>query len=624
MTKQALLKAIEAHKAGDFREAGELYISILESEPNHPDANHNMGILAIGAGRFEQALSFLRRAIDANPAVDQFWLSLIGLLIKLEKVEDAQKVFLESKDSGREGELFNQVEARLNNLVLKKSKSDTKLNLLQEHLAPVLALYRQGRFQEVLDQVDELKSKFPSSPDLHNICGAANAALRNYEAALNNYKRALKIKPDFAEAHNNLGNTLKSIGNLNSAISHYEKALKIDPKYAEAYYNIANAFKDKKNFVKAKYFYNRAIKIKSDYENAYINLASIYKAEGDLNHAYTIYKQAVNLNPDNAIARNNMGTTEMAFGNLHSAKEHFEHSIKINPKYFEALINLGTALKESGDLNGAMIAFKRALNLKPNSEDVFYRLGLLMQKKGELVAAEKYLGKALEIMPERTDILHVFNSIKGKTTNSAPDSYVEMLFDGYAVKFDSSLIQELSYQAPLLLSELIQKYLKKNEVEHALDLGCGTGLLGKYIKGFCRKLTGIDLSQNMLGVAMNKGIYDDLVKANIVDYLCSKTLIFDLIVAADVFIYVGDLTRTFQLIRSRNKKSGLFAFCTEYCEGEPFKLEKTGRYSHSHDYITSLCSKFGYEIEHFSVSKLRKEHDMWLKGGYYILSFRAN
>ena len=155
-----------------------------------------------------------------------------------------------------------------------------------------------------------------------------------------------------------------------------------------------------------------------------------------------------------------------------------------------------------------------------------------------------------------------------------------------------------------------------------LDLGCGTGLLGPEIKKHCSKLTGIDLSKKMLKVAKQKNVYDNLIQSDIVHYLSNMPLDFDYYIALDVFIYVGDLSEIFRLIKLRNNKPGCLVFSTEHTEVNGYNLLKTGRYSHSKTYIESLCKKFDYNISYFSTTDLRKQNNTFLTGGIYLLKFR--
>ena len=110
---QALQQGIEAHKAGQVQEADRLYTAILKTQPKHPDANHNMGVLAVGVGKVQEALPFFKTALEANPATAQYWLSYIDVLIKLEHLADAKAVLDQAKSNGAEGDGFDKLEQRL-------------------------------------------------------------------------------------------------------------------------------------------------------------------------------------------------------------------------------------------------------------------------------------------------------------------------------------------------------------------------------------------------------------------------------------------------------------------------------------------------------------------------------
>ena len=111
--EQALQKGIEAHKAGKVQEADRYYTAILKANPKHSDANHNMGVLAVGIGKVQEALPFFKTALDANSSIAQYWLSYIDALIKLDQLEDAKAVFDQAKSTGVKGDGFNQLEKQL-------------------------------------------------------------------------------------------------------------------------------------------------------------------------------------------------------------------------------------------------------------------------------------------------------------------------------------------------------------------------------------------------------------------------------------------------------------------------------------------------------------------------------
>jgi protein O-GlcNAc transferase len=232
---EALQKAIEAHRAGQIQEADRLYTAILQAQPKHPDANHNMGVLAVGVGKLQESLPFFKTALEANPSIGQYWLSHIDALIKLDRMVDAKAVLAEAKEMGVKGEISDQLEQRLN------SPNEVSIDPPQDQLQSLINLYQQGQFQQALDNTKQLLSQFANSLTLYNIQGAANESLGQLDAAIDSFKKALKINPDYAEAYNNMGAPLKNKGDLDAAIDSYKQALKIRPDYAEAYNNMGNA-----------------------------------------------------------------------------------------------------------------------------------------------------------------------------------------------------------------------------------------------------------------------------------------------------------------------------------------------------------------------------------------------
>ena len=119
--EQALRKGIEAHKAGKVQEADRYYTAILKANPKHPDANHNMGVLAVGVGKVETALPFFKTALEANSSMAQFWLSYIDALIKLDRTDDAKAVLEQAKSNGAKGDAFDQIEKRIGSSTSKNS-----------------------------------------------------------------------------------------------------------------------------------------------------------------------------------------------------------------------------------------------------------------------------------------------------------------------------------------------------------------------------------------------------------------------------------------------------------------------------------------------------------------------
>ena len=187
-------------------------------------------------------------------------------------------------------------------------------------------------------------------------------------------------------------------------------------------------------------------------------------------------------------------------------------------------------------------------------------MGNAIEEQGRLEEAIEAYKKAVLIEPDNKSVRHMIASLTGEKTETAPPEYVENLFDGYAKKFEASLVNKLEYKTPKLIRNILIKSNDNQELGSVLDLGCGTGLFGTEIKNYFSKLEGIDLSKKMLSIAKQKNVYDKLTQIDIVEYLSTMPLNFDYYIACDVFVYVGKLNEIFRLIKFKNKKPGHLVF----------------------------------------------------------------
>jgi len=301
-----------------------------------------------------------------------------------------------------------------------------------------------------------------------------------------------------------------------------------------------------------------------------------------------------------------------------------EQAQALTRQYPNALIFwniLGAAAAQTGQIDQAINAFKRVTAIEPDYAAAYNKMGNVLKNQGKLEEAIEAYKKALSLKPAYAEASHMLSALTGKTTKSAPREYVENLFDKYAYKFDQSLVVKLSYDIPKIITQLAVEKHGSSSLGSILDLGCGTGLTGEKVRPHCTNLEGIDLSKKMLEIAKSRNVYNKLEHIDIVGYLSSAELDFDYFIATDVFIYVGDLSEVFRLIKARNKKPGKLIFSTEHANEKGFHLEKSGRYSHSMSYIEELCTEFKFSISHFSETNLRKEKGSFLIGGLSFLDF---
>ena len=188
----------------------------------------------------------------------------------------------------------------------------------------------------------------------------------------------------------------------------------------------------------------------------------------------------------------------------------------------------------------------------------------------------------------------------------APAGYLKDLFDNYANRFEAELVEILRYRTPELLEQLVLRDSSRALLD-ILDLGCGTGLCGPLMRPIARRLTGVDLSANMLAQARERGVYNDLECIDLTDYLARCDAVFDLVISADVFIYLGDLAPVFAGVRRALRAGGRFAFSVEAGDPKEWELATTRRYRHSRHYIERLAAEHGFDVEAIEKGVLRRE-----------------
>jgi len=368
------------------------------------------------------------------------------------------------------------------------------------------------------------------------------------------------------------------------------------------------------------------ISLATNRAEAYSNHATMLKENGQLDEAVDSYLQALAIKPDYAEAYGELGNVFKEQGKLDKAIASYRQALTLKPDYAKAYINLGVVLHEGGLLAEAAANYKRALAIQADYVAAHFNLGALHMSLGETEDALHYFRTAITIKPDLAPAAHMISVLEGKTTQSAPHEYIKDLFNNYANNFENHLVNKLEYTAP---RALFQKYITlvgndRQRIRRAIDLGCGTGLNGKLFRQVADSLIGVDLSDKMLDIASSKNIYTDLYQADIVSFLEESAELYDLFLATDVFVYVGDLEMVFKAIKSRSLPGAYFAFSTERHDGAGFVLQKSTRYAHSREYIQSLCNHFGFQVVLCEAVNLRKDQEVWVLGDLFIAQLVTN
>ena len=333
---QALQQGVTAHKEGKLEEAEGLYRAILQSQPSHPDANHNLGLIVVSVNKADAALPFFKTALDTNPKIEQFWLSYIDALIEEKQFANARQIIEQAKKQGVAREKLNALEIQLiptaqvnkpklavqkKSLTLsekrkklaeqkkhKKAKkqnlkaispSDTEIKSLLEH-------YQNGRYDDAEKLAKSITQQFPEHQFGWTVLGAVLKQTGRVIDSLTAMQKSVKLAPQDAKAHYNLGNTLKELGRLDEAEASYKQTIALKPNYAEAHYNLGITLKELGRLNEAEVSYTQAIALKPDFAEAYSNLGITLKELGRLDEAEASYTQAIALKPDYAEAHLNL------------------------------------------------------------------------------------------------------------------------------------------------------------------------------------------------------------------------------------------------------------------------------------------------------------------------------
>lgn len=209
---------------------------------------------------------------------------------------------------------------------------------------------------------------------------------------------------------------------------------------------------------------------------------------------------------------------------------------------------------------------------------------------------------------------------KNQPPPRSPSSYIRRTFDAAAASFDELLVDQLAYRAPQLVREALEECLGEAGGElDVLDAGCGTGLCGPLLRPFAANLTGVDLSPAMLREAEKRNVYDKLIEADLVAWTAASRRAFDLIVAADVFIYLGDLTVPLAAFAEGLRPGGRAAFTVETSDVPGVHLQSVKRFAHHADHVARAAEDAGLKVRLQREGELRIEHGRPAPGMVFVV-----
>ena len=275
------------------------------------------------------------------------------------------------------------------------------------------------------------------------------------------------------------------------------------------------------------------------------------------------------------------------------------------------------------DFSAAAEVLEQTLEIDPLWAAAWFALGEARQQLDNFDPARAAFAEALRLDPEdRQGASLRLAAIDGHQVRALPHAYLARLFDDYAPRFNAHLTADLFYRGPELLFDAVRRLAPDRRFRRAVDLGCGSGLAGAAFRGVVDVLSGVDLSPGMIEEARRAGLYDALAVGDVVEYLRSQLLPADLVLAADVFVYLGDLSPTMKAAASALTPGGLFAFTVESEAGEGFGLSETLRFRHSRAYLTRSLSEAGLNALAIEAASARREAGLDVPGFVVVAGLR--
>jgi len=372
MAEVSLTEAIDlaqrAHCNHNRQKAEEIYRSILNVYPDHPQINHNLGVLLFEHGYFLGAKSYFIKAIEKNPNVSQYWISLLKTTIILGDLVEVNLQFNRAEKCGLDINHVRSLRAYLNTNFNSIDPSPDLYRQLEQY-------YTARNFDGLFSLGEGLSQFYPRSAKVLNMIGAAYLRLNSLSAAEAKFTEAIKLDTKFTEAYNNLGIVYQNKGDDKGAKQIFETVIALNPLHAEAKNNLATINYYLDEFDLAIEHYLGAIKLRPHYTEAYFNLGILYNR----------------------------------IGKIAEAVQSYEKAIEIKPNYVEAYNKLGILLGSNVSIESALSKYSEAIDRFPNIELLYVNLLELLERMNELDLMQQWMERAVKNLGGQSSILKLIH-----------------------------------------------------------------------------------------------------------------------------------------------------------------------------------------------------------------------
>jgi predicted TPR repeat methyltransferase len=375
-------------------------------------------------------------------------------------------------------------------------------------------------------------------------------------------------------------------------------------------------------FDAAEQFFRSSLALLPGRISTLINLAATQLKLSRPQEALVVADQVLAVEADNADAWLHKATALAQLNRHREALAGYEKVLQLGTlPAAEPWFRHGQTLQALDRPEQALASYDRALAADPGLAQAWSNRGGILREMKRTEEAAHAFEQAIAHGADPELHRYYLASVSAQPVPAtAPAHYVETLFDDYADEFDTHLVGMLGYCAHSTLARYLAA-LNRGRFRSALDLGCGTGLCAPFLKPMTERLAGVDLSSQMMDKARALGLYDRLVHADIVAYLRGTDERYDLVTAADVFIYVGDLEPVFAALERAMAPDAIFCFSAECAAGEDvaYELLPSLRYAHSERYLRALAMRHGFDVVQLVRAPIREDQRESIQGMFVYL-----
>jgi predicted TPR repeat methyltransferase len=401
----------------------------------------------------------------------------------------------------------------------------------------------------------------------------------------------------------------------------YRTILSTKPRHLDANYLLGTLYAECGDFEKAKQHLAKAALIDPHSPMVQVNLGNVYRKLGSSDLAVKYFSRARQLMPTLYQAHLGLGSALLELNqDFDKAAECFQRALSLAPYVPEIYQQMGQLLARNGNFDEALRMFEVARSMNPGFPDINFDMGLICLRGDRKEAAAECFREACRIAPDKVNAAFFLEIAEGRAPGTElMQKFAQTVFDGYASVFEKHIVETLQYTLPIRVLETLKELCGDDfHFDSVVDLGCGTGLTVEALRGATNLLTGIDISEKMIAVARSKGCFDQLYCGDLVTTLNAGESRYDLFVATDVLVYLGEMDPLMPAILSHAAPGALFLFSTENHDGEGLLLQKSGRYAHSSGYVHDIMKAHDCTVISEDVIDLRLEGGSWLKGNLFV------